>query len=173
MARRALRPAAAAAAGLAFVAGARAEPLPRPAPIVQRPVVAIDACSAAAIKSAMTAAAAAAPADRAAASLSAFRTRVDSCVTARLAWAKTSTTGPTSWYRARTAIGDFLFQLWKGGVLMGTKPAEAYFVKCDATTMTQTDVLGGVLACVYGGAPVKPAEFEIFRARIQTTGPGP
>ena len=89
------------------------------------------------------------------------------------AWAKTSTSGPTTWARARTAIGDYLFDLWQGGALLGTKADQAYFVRCDATTMTQTDRSLGLLKCVYGAAPFKPADFEAFTLSLQTTGPGP
>jgi phage tail sheath protein FI len=46
---------------------------------------------------------------------------------------------------------------------MGTKPAEAFFVKVDRTTMTQNDIDNGRLICIIGLAVVKPAEFVIFR----------
>ena len=46
---------------------------------------------------------------------------------------------------------------------MGTKPEEAFFVRCDRTTMTQNDLDNGRLICLIGIAPVKPAEFVIFR----------
>ena len=85
----------------------------------------------------------------------------------------TATTGPTTWFRARTSIGDYLFSLWTGGALLGAKPDEAYFARCDATTMTQTDRSLGRLVCIYGAAPFKPAELESFTISIQTTGPGP
>ena len=46
---------------------------------------------------------------------------------------------------------------------MGTKAEETFFVKCDRTTMTQDDIDNGRLICIVGIAPVKPAEFVIFR----------
>ncbi|HEY8078775.1 MAG TPA: hypothetical protein VIF62_31805 [Labilithrix sp.] len=157
---------------LASVPAASAEPLPRaPAP-ASRPSVL--ACNAADIKTAMNdAAASAGSADATAAARAAFRSRVESCVALRLEWAKTSTSGPTTWFRARTSIGDYFFALWQGGALVGSKPDEAYWVRCDATTMTQTDRNLGRLVCTYGAAPIKPAEFEAFSLSIQTTGPGP
>ena len=48
-------------------------------------------------------------------------------------------------------------------MLQGAKKEQAYFVKCDRTTMTQADIDNGRLICVIGIAPVKPAEFVIFR----------
>ena len=50
----------------------------------------------------------------------------------------------------------------------GTKAEEAFFVKCDRTTMTQTDIDNGRLICVVGVAPVKPAEFVIVRIGLWT-----
>jgi phage tail sheath protein FI len=46
---------------------------------------------------------------------------------------------------------------------MGTTPEEAFFVKCDRITMTQDDIDNGRPAILIGVAPVKPAEFVIFR----------
>lgn len=67
------------------------------------------------------------------------------------------------WARVRATITQFLTRVWKDGALMGTKVEEAFFVKCDRTTMTQDDIDNGKLICVIGIAPVKPAEFVIFR----------
>ncbi len=67
------------------------------------------------------------------------------------------------WARVRATITQFLTTVWKDGALMGTKPDEAFFVKCDRTTMTQDDIDNGRLICIIGIAPVKPAEFVIFR----------
>ena len=58
---------------------------------------------------------------------------------------------------------DFLLVQWKNGALLGDKPEKAYFVRCDRTTMTQNDLDNGRLICLIGVAPVKPAEFVIFR----------
>ena len=67
------------------------------------------------------------------------------------------------WGRVKATISEFLTRVWKDGALMGTKPEEAFFVKCDRTTMTQDDIDNGRLICIIGVAPVKPAEFVIFR----------
>ena len=47
--------------------------------------------------------------------------------------------------------------------LQGKTPREAYFVKCDRSTMTQNDLDNGRLICLIGVAPLRPAEFVIFR----------
>ena len=67
------------------------------------------------------------------------------------------------WKRVVQTVTEFLNRVWKDGALMGTKPEEAFFVKCDRTTMTQDDIDNGRLICIIGIAPVKPAEFVIFR----------
>jgi uncharacterized protein len=67
------------------------------------------------------------------------------------------------WARVRATITQFLTRVWHDGALMGTKAEEAFFVKCDRTTMTQDDIDNGRLVCIIGIAPVKPAEFVIFR----------
>ena len=67
------------------------------------------------------------------------------------------------WARVRQTINQFLTRVWKDGALMGTTPEEAFFVKCDRTTMTQDDLDNGRLIVIIGVAPAKPAEFVIFR----------
>lgn len=67
------------------------------------------------------------------------------------------------WARVRQSITAFLTTLWRAGWLMGSKAEEAFFVKCDRSTMTQDAIDNGRLICVIGIAPVKPAEFVIFR----------
>ena len=67
------------------------------------------------------------------------------------------------WARVRATITQFLTRVWRDGALMGIKVEEAFFVKCDRSTMTQDDIDNGRLICVIGIAPVKPAEFVIFR----------
>jgi phage tail sheath protein FI len=68
-----------------------------------------------------------------------------------------------TWANVRQAVSDFLFTVFKQGALMGTKPEQAYFVRCDRTTMTQNDLDNGRLVCLIGVAPAYPAEFVIFR----------
>ncbi|HKP86437.1 MAG TPA: phage tail sheath subtilisin-like domain-containing protein [Blastocatellia bacterium] len=78
-------------------------------------------------------------------------------------WAVFEPNGPRLWGNIRQTIEDFLLVLWRDGALLGDKPEQAYFVRCDRTTMTQNDLDNGRLICLVGVAPVKPAEFVIFR----------
>ncbi|KAF5420494.1 MAG: hypothetical protein C5S41_13320 [Candidatus Methanomarinus sp.] len=74
------------------------------------------------------------------------------------------------WARVRATITQFLTGVWRDGALMGTKAEEAFYVKCDRTTMTQDDIDNGRLICEIGISPVKPAEFVIFRITQWTGG---
>jgi len=67
------------------------------------------------------------------------------------------------WARVRQTIESFLTTVWRDGALMGTSASEAFYVKCDESTMTQGDIDNGRLIVEIGVAPVKPAEFVIFR----------
>ena len=68
----------------------------------------------------------------------------------------------------RRAVEDFLYNEWKSEHLAGLKPTEAYFVRCDRSTMTQNDLDNGRLICLIGVAVLKPAEFVIFRIGQKT-----
>ncbi|KJK59270.1 phage tail sheath family protein [Saccharothrix sp. ST-888] len=78
-------------------------------------------------------------------------------------WAVFEPNNERLWASVRQSVEDFLLATWKTGALMGTKPEEAYFVRCDRTTMTQNDLDNGRLICLIGVAPTYPAEFVIFR----------
>ena len=58
--------------------------------------------------------------------------------------------------------------LFLNGALKGSKPEEAYFVRCDRTTMTQNDIDNGRIIVVVGFAPVQPAEFVVIRIALMT-----
>lgn len=72
------------------------------------------------------------------------------------------------WARVQRTIENFLTTVWRSGALMGTSAAEAFFVKVDRSTMSQDDIDNGRLICIIGVAPVKPAEFVIFRITQKT-----
>jgi phage tail sheath protein FI len=69
----------------------------------------------------------------------------------------------TLWQALRRDIAAFLHTLWRDGALAGSKPDDAYFVRCDATTMTQNDIAAGRVVALIGIAPTRPAEFVILR----------
>ncbi|MEJ7598216.1 MAG: phage tail sheath C-terminal domain-containing protein [Kofleriaceae bacterium] len=72
------------------------------------------------------------------------------------------------WARVRRSVSNFLTTVWRNGALEGATKDQAFYVKCDRTTMTQDDIDNGRLICVIGVAPVKPAEFVIIRIGLWT-----
>lgn len=86
-------------------------------------------------------------------------------------WVVFEPNGERLWNNVRTTITNFLIEEWKSGALLGSKPEEAFFVRCDRATMTQNDLDNGRLVCLIGVAALRPAEFNIFRIG-QWTGDG-
>jgi uncharacterized protein len=78
-------------------------------------------------------------------------------------WAVFEPNGERLWANVKRTIEDFLLNEWQNGALLGDRPEKAYFVRCDRTTMAQSDLDNGRLICQIGVAPLKPAEFVIFR----------
>jgi uncharacterized protein len=85
-------------------------------------------------------------------------------------WVVFEPNSPPLWQRITRNVGDFLLGQWRDGALFGDTPAQAFYVRCDATT-NPPDVreLGHVVTEV-GVAIVKPAEFVIFRVEQLTGG---
>lgn len=83
-------------------------------------------------------------------------------------WAVFEPNGERLWANVREMISDFLYNEWVNGALLGTTPKEAFFVRCDRSTMTQNDLDNGRLVCLIGVAAIKPAEFVIFRIGQKT-----
>lgn len=73
-----------------------------------------------------------------------------------------------TWARVRSAVSAFLFEMRRSGAFQGVTAEEAFFVRCDRSTMTQSDIDDGRLICIIGVAPTRPAEFVIFRIGQKT-----
>jgi len=67
------------------------------------------------------------------------------------------------WAQIRLNIGAFMQNLFRQGAFQGKSPREAYFVKCDKETTTQTDINLGIVNIIVGFAPLKPAEFVVIK----------
>jgi phage tail sheath protein FI len=70
------------------------------------------------------------------------------------------------------AATNFLMRVWRSGALFGATPAQAFYVKCDEETNPPEVIEAGQVVCEIGIAPVKPAEFVIFRLSQFTGGGG-
>jgi phage tail sheath protein FI len=78
-------------------------------------------------------------------------------------WVVFEPNDPFLWGRVRRDVGAFLKTVWGSGALFGASPADAFYVKCDEETNPPELRDLGQLVVEIGIAPVKPAEFVIFR----------
>jgi len=78
-------------------------------------------------------------------------------------WVVFEPNDPALWARIRRTISAFLVNEWRKGALFGLTPDEAFYVKCDEETNPAEGIDAGQVMCEIGVAPVKPAEFVIFR----------
>ncbi|WP_261569928.1 phage tail sheath family protein [Frankia gtarii] len=74
------------------------------------------------------------------------------------------------WQRLRRTVSAFLLGMWRDGALFGVTPDQAFYVKCDAETNPSDVVDAGKVIVEIGVAPVKPAEFVVFRIAQITAG---
>ena len=93
---------------------------------------------------------------------------VEESIKANTNWVVFEPNSTALWSRVTRTIEAFLATCWRDGALAGSTPSEAFFVECGPTTMTQDDIDNGRLICQIGIAPVKPAEFVIFRITQKT-----
>ena len=88
---------------------------------------------------------------------------IEASIDRGLHWAVFEPNGEPLWAAVTSVVEDFLTRQWRQGALQGTTAREAFVVRCDRTTMTQDDIDNGRLVCQVGVAPLRPAEFVIFR----------
>lgn len=88
-----------------------------------------------------------------------------------LAWTASESNTAALWEAVRRQLEDTLFVSWRDGALVGTTAEQAFFVRCDRSTMTQNDIDNGRLIAVVGVAPVEPAEFTILHITEQVRPP--
>lgn len=67
------------------------------------------------------------------------------------------------WGSVRRTITMFLRRVWRSGALFGSTPEQAFYVKCDEENNPEENRDAGILTIDIGIAPVKPAEFVVFR----------
>ena len=85
-------------------------------------------------------------------------------------WSVFEPNDATLWTSLRISASNFLMRTWRSGALFGATPGQAFYVKCDAETNPPDVVEAGQVVCEIGIAPVKPAEFVIFRLSQYTGG---
>ncbi len=90
-------------------------------------------------------------------------TYVEASIELGTGWTVFEPNDPTLWGNIRRDVGAFLLRLWRDGALLGRTPDQAFFVHCNEQTNPPEVIDAGQVVAVIGLAPVKPAEFIIFR----------
>ena len=67
------------------------------------------------------------------------------------------------WAQIRSSVTSFMNSLFLRGAFQGAPARDAFFVRCDRSTMTQADIDRGVVTILVGFAPLRPAEFVVVR----------
>ncbi|MDH5382961.1 MAG: phage tail sheath subtilisin-like domain-containing protein, partial [Cyclobacteriaceae bacterium] len=67
-----------------------------------------------------------------------------------------------TWLRVKSMIDSFLTRIWRDGALFGAKPEDAFFVNVGRETMSNEDILNGILRVRIGLSAVRPAEFIVL-----------
>jgi phage tail sheath protein FI len=88
---------------------------------------------------------------------------IEQTLHANLGWAVFEPNDVPLWNAMKASIEGFMLSLFRQGAFQGTTPSQAFLVKCDASTTTQTDIDNGVVNVLVGFAPLKPAEFVILQ----------
>jgi len=78
-------------------------------------------------------------------------------------WAVFEPNDEPLWSELRLNIGSFMTTLFRQGAFQGSTPSQAFFVKCDAETTTQSDIDLGIVNILVGFAPLKPTEFVVVK----------
>jgi len=80
-----------------------------------------------------------------------------------LGWAVFEPNDDPLWVSLRVTVENFMLSLFNRGAFQGKKPSDAFLVRCDSSTTTQTDINNGIVNIIVGFAPLKPAEFVIVK----------
>ncbi len=98
-----------------------------------------------------------------------FFNGVEASIKAGTAWVALETNDKKTWSTLSASVELFLAKLWQHGALQGSKPQQAFFVKCGlGQTMTKADVAAGRVHLEVGLAVLRPAEFILFRMTLAT-----
>jgi Bacteriophage tail sheath protein len=97
---------------------------------------------------------------------------VEKSVLAGTSWVVFEPNDRFLWMSVERVITTFLRRVWRSGALFGRTPEEAFYVKCDEENNPPENRDAGILTVDVGIAPVKPAEFVIFRIAQYSEGAG-
>lgn len=78
-------------------------------------------------------------------------------------WAVFEPNDEPLWRQISLNLDSFMNTLFRQGAFQGQTKNQAYFVKCDKETTTQSDIDRGIVNILVGFAPLKPAEFVVIK----------
>ena len=87
---------------------------------------------------------------------------IEESVIRGIKWATFEPNNQALWAQIELSVSTFMQTLFRQGAFQGATPSEAYFVKCDNTTITPVDMANGIVNIVIGFAPMRPAEFVML-----------
>jgi uncharacterized protein len=96
-----------------------------------------------------------------------FAAFVEQSIEQGLQWVVFEPNAPRLWTQVRALVRTFLTSEFRSGAFPAATADEAFFVRCDRTTMTQDDIDAGHLVIEIGFAPLRPAEFVILRIGLR------
>lgn len=85
---------------------------------------------------------------------------------AEMRWAVFEPNNQALWAEVRRLIHDLLTRFYEAGAFRGATTKEAFFVRCDRTTMTTNDLDDGRMICLVGVAPVEPVEYILIEVAL-------
>jgi len=88
---------------------------------------------------------------------------IEQTLSRELKWAVFEPNDEPLWVALRSSVGGFMLSLFTQGAFQGSKPSQAFVVKCDSTTTTQDDIDRGIVNIIVGFRPLKPAEFVFVK----------
>jgi phage tail sheath protein FI len=96
---------------------------------------------------------------------------IESSVERGLQWTVFEPNGEPLWAAIRDGVGTFLHGLFRAGAFAGNRSSDAWFVQCDGSTTTQSDIGAGRVNVTIGFAPARPAEFVVIRIWLAAAKP--
>ena len=87
-----------------------------------------------------------------------------------MGWAVFEPSNPALWAEVRRLVVDLLTRFYAAGAFRGATTQDAFFVRCDETTMTRNDLDNGRLVCLVGVAPAEPIEYIVLEVALTSDG---
>ena len=92
---------------------------------------------------------------------------IENVLTEKTRWSVSAPDNEMTWIKVHQVVSQYLFNLWRSGGLQGSNRQQAYFVRCDRSTMTDDDIANGRVNILVGVALKRPTDFVFLRISHQ------